>query len=58
MYEHWTRPILSRVKFTKRVARHVMPALFVLGPWPWVLELSVTTPWESWNGWIRCSMLR
>ena len=27
-------------------------------PWPWGLELSVTTTWESWNGWMHCSMLR
>ena len=30
MYEHRTRPILSRADFTKRVARHVMLALIIL----------------------------
>ena len=30
MYEHRTRPILSRADFTKRVARHVMLAFFAL----------------------------
>jgi hypothetical protein len=30
MYEHRTRPILSRADFTKRVARHAMLAFFAL----------------------------
>ncbi len=30
MYEHRTRPLLSRADFTKRVARHGMLAFFVL----------------------------
>jgi hypothetical protein len=30
MYEHRTHPILSRAEFTKRVARHLLLALFAL----------------------------
>ena len=57
MYEHRTHPILNRAEFTKRVARHLILALIILAS-AWGLELSVTTTWESWDGWMRFSMLR
>jgi len=31
MYEHRTYPLLSRAKFARRVARHLLLALFVIG---------------------------
>jgi hypothetical protein len=31
MYEHRTHPLLSRAKFVRRVARHLLLALFVVG---------------------------
>jgi hypothetical protein len=31
MYEHRTHPLLSRAKFARRVARHMLLALFLVG---------------------------